>query len=233
MELQSSNWLLHFLTGQEDIVEYLKKIEPGRIVLLASYDDVAPKWVLFWEKAIYISHNPSLFFFQCLKSFGRMTDEMRDILAGMGSTLIKTVKSKDSWVFAGRAATGEKSLFEKVSDHVDCNSLCSFRGQWKPFILIYSSESKKKKKKEPDGKPMSLSLSDGCKRPKDKCIWWMAWGGGNQWMFTQEVRTDRHQTLDNVYTRGHFQYLNCPFDQCVSVHLHSLLLLYWLYTALQ
>lgn len=147
MELQSSNWLLHFLTGQEDIVEYLKKIEPGRIVLLASYDDVAPKWVLFWEKAIYISHNPSLFFFQCLKSFGRMTDEMRDILAGMGSTLIKTVKSKDSWVFAGRAATGEKSLFEKVSDHVDCNSLCSFRGQWKPFILIYSSESKKKKKK--------------------------------------------------------------------------------------
>lgn len=72
---------------QEDIVEYLKKIEPGRIVLLASYDDVAPK----------------------------MTDEMRDILAGMGSTLIKTVKSKDSWVFAGRAATGEKSLFEKMA----------------------------------------------------------------------------------------------------------------------
>lgn len=49
---------------------------------------------------------------------GRMTKEMREVFAGMGSTLIKSVKHRDSWVFAGRAGTGNKSLFEKVSHPV-------------------------------------------------------------------------------------------------------------------
>lgn len=34
----------------------------------------------------------------------------------MGSTLIRSVKARDSWVFAGRAATEHRSLFEKVSE---------------------------------------------------------------------------------------------------------------------
>lgn len=46
---------------------------------------------------------------------GRLTDEVREVLVGMGSTLIKSVKARDSWVFAGRAGMGYKSLYEKVS----------------------------------------------------------------------------------------------------------------------
>lgn len=47
---------------------------------------------------------------------GRLTEEIVDVLAGMGSTLIRSVKARDSWVFAGRAATEHRSLFEKVSE---------------------------------------------------------------------------------------------------------------------
>ncbi|XP_078025127.1 protein FAM3C [Epinephelus lanceolatus] len=69
----------------EDIMAYLTEITPGMIVLVASFDDVTKK----------------------------MTKEMREVFAGMGSTLIKSVKHRDSWVFAGRAGPGNKSLFEK------------------------------------------------------------------------------------------------------------------------
>lgn len=73
-----------------DILAFLKAIKPGMIVLAASYDDVT----------------------------NIMTDEMREVFVGMGSTLIKSVKRRDNWVFAGRAGTHNESLFEKqaVSD---------------------------------------------------------------------------------------------------------------------
>lgn len=73
----------------EAILDYLKKIEQGRIVLIASFDDVAPK----------------------------LTDEIRDILEHMGSALIKTVKSKDNWVFAGTAGAAKNSPFENISEN--------------------------------------------------------------------------------------------------------------------
>nr|XP_046241267.1 protein FAM3D isoform X2 [Scatophagus argus] len=77
---------LNMRTGNpEDILAYLKEIKPGMIVLLASFDDVTHK----------------------------MTDEMREVFVGMGSTLIKSVKHRDSWVFAGRAGMETKSLYEK------------------------------------------------------------------------------------------------------------------------
>lgn len=41
---------------------------------------------------------------------------MREVLVGMGSTLIKSVKARDSWVFAGRVGSEDKSLYEKVSE---------------------------------------------------------------------------------------------------------------------
>ncbi|XP_061584507.1 protein FAM3C [Cololabis saira] len=69
----------------EDILAYLKEIKPGMIILVASFDDVASK----------------------------LTDEMKEIFVGMGSTLITSVKPRDNWVFAGRAGTKNKSPFEK------------------------------------------------------------------------------------------------------------------------
>ncbi|KAK5934074.1 hypothetical protein CgunFtcFv8_014498 [Champsocephalus gunnari] len=72
--------------GNSDaILEYLKNIDPGMIVLVASFDDVTAK----------------------------MTDEIRAVFVGMGSTLITSVKRRDNWVFAGGAGRDNKSFFEK------------------------------------------------------------------------------------------------------------------------
>ncbi|KAF7662939.1 hypothetical protein LDENG_00223590 [Lucifuga dentata] len=70
---------------QKDILAYLKAIKPGTIVLVASFNDITLK----------------------------MTDEMREIFVGLGSTMIKSVQFRDNWVFAGRAGTELKSAFEK------------------------------------------------------------------------------------------------------------------------
>ncbi|KAK9528922.1 hypothetical protein VZT92_013051 [Zoarces viviparus] len=83
---------LNMINGNtDDILAYLKEIKPGMIVLVASFDDLSPK----------------------------MTDDIREVFVGMGSTLIKSVKRRDSWVFAGRAGTENKSLFEKQTVNDD------------------------------------------------------------------------------------------------------------------
>ncbi|KAM8915774.1 protein FAM3C [Spinachia spinachia] len=91
--------------NEKDILAYLKDIKPGIIVLVASFDDVTTK----------------------------MTDEMREVFVGMGSTLIRSLKPRDGWVFAGRAGTENKSLLEKqaVSD-VDTNVY----GMWPEMVQI-------------------------------------------------------------------------------------------------
>ncbi|XP_072239132.1 protein FAM3C [Leuresthes tenuis] len=89
----------------EDILAYLKDIKPTMIVLVASFDDVATK----------------------------LTDEMREIFVGMGSTLISSVKPRDNWVFAGRAGTKIKSLFEKLA--VNDESTNAFEG-WPEMVEV-------------------------------------------------------------------------------------------------
>lgn len=44
----------------------------------------------------------------------RLTDEIREILAGFGSTMSRLVKKRDAWVFAGAAGIVKESPFEKV-----------------------------------------------------------------------------------------------------------------------
>ncbi|XP_034550654.1 protein FAM3C [Notolabrus celidotus] len=73
--------------GKNNILEYLKTIKPGSIVLVASYMNVTP----------------------------RMTDEIRDVFESMGSRFIQSLKKKDGWIFAGKIGAKEKSLFERVS----------------------------------------------------------------------------------------------------------------------
>lgn len=48
----------------------------------------------------------------------RLTEEVRGLFTGMGSTLVKSVKARDNWVFAGRAGGSDRSLYEKVSEHL-------------------------------------------------------------------------------------------------------------------
>ncbi|XP_029287785.1 protein FAM3C isoform X1 [Cottoperca gobio] len=70
---------------KKDILAYLTNIQPGMIVLVASFDDMTTI----------------------------LTNEMREVFVGMGSSLIKSVKHRDNWVFAGIAGTENRSLFEK------------------------------------------------------------------------------------------------------------------------
>ncbi|XP_040890711.1 protein FAM3C [Toxotes jaculatrix] len=83
--VEKSGYLNMNAGNPEDILAYLKEIKRGMIVLVASFDDVTTK----------------------------MSNEMRELFVGMGSTLIKSVKRRDSWVFAGRAGAENKSIFEK------------------------------------------------------------------------------------------------------------------------
>ncbi|KAJ7999882.1 hypothetical protein DPEC_G00199020 [Dallia pectoralis] len=69
----------------DDTLAFLKKIKPGTIVLVASFDDAATK----------------------------MVDEIRDLFVGFGSSKVKDIKFRDTWVFAGAPGTKIKSPFEK------------------------------------------------------------------------------------------------------------------------
>lgn len=51
----------------------------------------------------------------CVILWLRLTEEVRELLAGMGSSLIKSVKVRDNWMFAGRAGSVNRSLYEKIS----------------------------------------------------------------------------------------------------------------------
>lgn len=66
----------------------------------------------------------------------RLTDEVRGLLAGMGSALIKSVKARDNWVFAGRAGSADRSLYEKVSEHLSAPARAPFLP---PLMLKVSS----------------------------------------------------------------------------------------------
>uniref|UniRef100_A0A3B4DSL4 FAM3 metabolism regulating signaling molecule D n=1 Tax=Pygocentrus nattereri TaxID=42514 RepID=A0A3B4DSL4_PYGNA len=75
-------------SGGEFIMYFLKSIQIGSIVLVASYDDPAAV----------------------------LTDEIIEIFAGLGSTMSGSVKKRDTWVFAGSAGILEESQFEKINN---------------------------------------------------------------------------------------------------------------------
>ncbi|KAM9535760.1 protein FAM3C-like [Salvelinus alpinus] len=87
------------------ILDFLKTIKPGMIVLVASFDDAATK----------------------------MTDEIRNIFAGLGSSSINDVKFRDSWVFAGGAGTEQKSPFEKLAAN---DQKTNVYGNWPEMVEI-------------------------------------------------------------------------------------------------
>ncbi|KAF0034860.1 hypothetical protein F2P81_012618 [Scophthalmus maximus] len=65
------------------VLAYLSQIDPGMFVFVASYDNVEDK----------------------------LSKEVREYFVEMGSTMVQSIKYRDSWVFAGRVGT-RKKLFE-------------------------------------------------------------------------------------------------------------------------
>ncbi|CAM4627797.1 unnamed protein product [Leuciscus chuanchicus] len=70
----------------EELLAYLKTLKPGNIVLVASHIDPTPQ----------------------------LTDEIREIFTALGSTMVTSLKPRDSWVFAGTYGIKEARPFEKV-----------------------------------------------------------------------------------------------------------------------
>uniref|UniRef100_A0A673GAI1 ILEI/PANDER domain-containing protein n=1 Tax=Sinocyclocheilus rhinocerous TaxID=307959 RepID=A0A673GAI1_9TELE len=62
---------LFVLQDPEELLVYLKTLKPGNIVRVASHIDPTPK----------------------------LTDEIREIFTALGSTVVKSLKPRDSWVF--------------------------------------------------------------------------------------------------------------------------------------
>lgn len=77
----------------------------------------------------------------------RLTEEVRGLFAGMGSTLVKSVKARDNWVFAGRAGGADGSLYEKVSDPPPHRSAASPDAE-SVLCLVHLSDSRQRKENQ-------------------------------------------------------------------------------------
>ncbi len=72
--------------------------------------------------------------------FSRLTDEIRDIFTALGSTMVKSLKPRDSWVFAGAYGIKEAGPFEKVgtflrfSSNIYIFTLVSV--QWTEWLFV-------------------------------------------------------------------------------------------------
>uniref|UniRef100_A0A672SFY1 Protein FAM3C-like n=1 Tax=Sinocyclocheilus grahami TaxID=75366 RepID=A0A672SFY1_SINGR len=69
----------------EELIEFLKSIENGSLVLIATFDDPATK----------------------------LNDEARTLIAELGSSYISQLKFRDNWVFVGGKKTTTKISFEQ------------------------------------------------------------------------------------------------------------------------
>ncbi|XP_062853509.1 protein FAM3C isoform X2 [Trichomycterus rosablanca] len=76
----------NFNNNTAELLDFLKTVVKGDLVLLASYEDPAAE----------------------------LTDEIREIFAELGSSVIHSVKYRDSWVFAGATGLEKECLFEKL-----------------------------------------------------------------------------------------------------------------------
>ncbi|XP_068579395.1 protein FAM3C-like [Cebidichthys violaceus] len=67
------------------LIEFLKSIETGHVVLMASFDDPSTK----------------------------LTAEARQLISELGSSSVKSLGFRDNWVFVGRKGASAQSNFEK------------------------------------------------------------------------------------------------------------------------
>ncbi|XP_053539656.1 protein FAM3C isoform X5 [Ictalurus punctatus] len=75
-----------FKVNSAGLLDFLKTIQEGNIVLVASYNDPAEQ----------------------------LTDEVRELFAGMGSRMVYSVKHRDNWMFAGARGLNKENPFEKL-----------------------------------------------------------------------------------------------------------------------
>ncbi|NXX35301.1 FAM3C protein, partial [Nicator chloris] len=80
-----NSFMFSFSSDVAHIIEFLKTIQDGTIVLMATYDDGATK----------------------------LNEEARKLIAELGSTSITNLGFRDNWVFCGGKGIKTKSPFEQ------------------------------------------------------------------------------------------------------------------------
>ncbi|KAM9823956.1 LOW QUALITY PROTEIN: protein FAM3C-like [Neosynchiropus ocellatus] len=76
------------------LIQFLKRIEDGTIVMMASFDDPATK----------------------------LNDEARKLIADLGSTVVNNLAFRDNWIFVGGKGIKTKSPFEQhIKNSADTN----------------------------------------------------------------------------------------------------------------
>uniref|UniRef100_A0AAV2J0A7 ILEI/PANDER domain-containing protein n=1 Tax=Knipowitschia caucasica TaxID=637954 RepID=A0AAV2J0A7_KNICA len=78
----------------EPFIKFLKEIEDGSVVMMASFDDPATK----------------------------LNDEARKLIADLGSSIISQLAFRDNWIFVGGKGIKTKSPFEQhIKNSADTN----------------------------------------------------------------------------------------------------------------
>ncbi|KAL2090620.1 hypothetical protein ACEWY4_012883 [Coilia grayii] len=89
-----------FYTGADDMLVFLRGIQHGQIMLVASFDDPAPI----------------------------LTDKAREILKALGSSAIQTVGVRDGWLFAGQKGSDGNPFEKHISNDEKTNKFEKWPG---------------------------------------------------------------------------------------------------------
>ncbi|XP_064778306.1 protein FAM3A-like isoform X3 [Oncorhynchus masou masou] len=91
-----------------DLLKYLLPLHEGTLVFVASFDDPATKASQTLASLLYcdcLSPSPN--------TRGRLNDEARRLFEELGSTAVRELTFRDSWVFLGAKGIENKSPFEQ------------------------------------------------------------------------------------------------------------------------
>ncbi|XP_054905850.1 protein FAM3A isoform X2 [Poeciliopsis prolifica] len=87
-----------------NLLKFLRPLHEGTLVFVASFDDAATKFCNRRKKK-------TQWLLKCLS--GRLNDESRRLFEELGSTAVKELAFRDSWVFVGAKGIENKSPFEQ------------------------------------------------------------------------------------------------------------------------
>ncbi|XP_056316386.1 protein FAM3C-like isoform X2 [Danio aesculapii] len=104
-EVLRNNYFNMESTDPKKLLAFLKTLKPGNILLVASHMDPTPK----------------------------LTDEIKDAFTALGSTMVKSLKERDNWLFASTYGETKASRFEKGLLWDLCRHLVD--GQRQPSLL--------------------------------------------------------------------------------------------------
>lgn len=94
------------------LIMFLKEIEDGTIVMMASFDDASTKWAR--EERMWMCHFTWRWCLPSYVCYCRLNDEAKSLISNLGSSVINALGFRDNWIFVGGKGIRTKSPFEQV-----------------------------------------------------------------------------------------------------------------------